>query len=74
MADRVGVDLEDANQHILDFASSMGMPIDEAVEHMIGALQYLNTVRNPGAPIVWDSLAGCDPEPREQVDWKKEGF
>lgn len=73
-----GVELDDADNHVREFASSMGMPIEEAVEHMIGALQYMAGT-NPCNEIVLDSIGFTHPdwlgkEPREKVNWKKEGF
>lgn len=54
-------------------ARELGMGTDEAMENLIGALQYL-AVRTAGRTIhVVDSIS--EPKaPKEKVNWKKEGF
>ena len=71
LASNAGVDLDDALlvRHIEDFSASMGISIEESVEHMIGALEYMNR-RTPS--FILDSIS--DLEPRVKVNWKKEGF
>ena len=68
IAENAGITYDNEMSRVVDnMVASLGLPADEAMDHIIGAMQYL-TDNNF---FILDSISE---EPREKVNWKKEGF